>query len=133
VDGLMRYMRELNKLDDAKEELLEGLERMRAGVDGAVDALRVDVERAHRQYEERKKRFFRFTGGAEVPEPREMTATVADPGIRSPCSPPAAASGDIDADDDNGWLDDADDDDGDGRTSFSIFDVACRAGGNEKR
>lgn len=29
--------------------------------------------------------------------------------------------------------DDDDDDDGDRRTSFSIFDVACRDGGNEKR
>ncbi|XP_060855837.1 uncharacterized protein LOC132933589 [Metopolophium dirhodum] len=140
VDGLMRYMRELNKLDEAKEVLLEGLERMRAGVDGTVDALRVDVERAHCQYEERKKRFFRFTGGAEASETQEMTAT--DRGFRSLCldadagevSLPGAAcwSCDIDADDDGGWLDDIDADD-DADAALTIFrrlrrDAEARSG-----
>jgi len=135
-------MRELNKLDKAKEELLEGLERMRAGVDGTVDALRVDVERAHCQYEECKERFFRFTGGAEGSEPQEMIATVADRGFRSLCldaaagavSPPAAAcwSGDFNAVDDGGWLDDIDADD-DADAALTIFrrlrrDAEARSG-----
>ncbi|XP_008180545.1 uncharacterized protein LOC100569299 [Acyrthosiphon pisum] len=142
VDGLMRYMRELNRLDEAKEVLLEGLERMRAGVDGTVDALRVDVERAHCQYEERKKRFFRFTGGAEESESQEMIAT--DRGFRSLCldeavgdvSLPAAAcwSCDIDADDDGGWLNDVDADD-DADVALTIFrrlrrDAEARSGGD---
>jgi len=143
VDGLMRYMRELNKLDQAKGELLEGLERMRAGVDGTVDALRVDVERAHSQYEERKKRFFRFTGGADGSEPKELTATVADHGFRSlsldasavAVLPPARGgcwSGDMDANDDGGWLDDIDGDD-DADAALTIFrrlrrDAEARSG-----
>lgn len=142
VDGLMRYMRELNKLDNSKEELLEGLERMRAGVDGTVDALRVDVERAHCQYVECKERFFRFTGGAEGSEPQEMIATDADRGFRSLCldaaagavSPPAADcwSGDFDAVDDCGWLDDIDADD-DADAALTIFrrlrrDAEARSG-----
>lgn len=86
VDCLVRYMRELDKLDESKEELLEGLERMRAGVDSTVDTLRMDVERAHGQYEERKKRFFRFSGsGADGTEPQELTATAADHDFQSLC------------------------------------------------
>ncbi|CAH1732314.1 unnamed protein product [Aphis gossypii] len=68
VDGLTRYTRELEQLDGAKEELLDGLERMQAGVDDTVNALRADVERAHGEYEERRRRFFRTSSGSAAAE-----------------------------------------------------------------
>lgn len=131
VDGLMRYMRELDKLDESKEELLDGLERMRAGVDGTVDALRADVERAHGQYEERKRRFFRFSDGADGSEPQELTATAGDHEFQSLCLDVAADTvslrshgdcwlDDIETDDDNGWLEDIEAD-GDADAAQTIF------------
>jgi len=132
VDGLVRYMRELDKLDESKEEVLEGLERMRAGVDGTVDDLRMDVEQAHVQYEERKKRFFRCSGGADGSEPlQELTAPAADRGFQSLCLDVTAGTvsspghggcwpGDIGADDDDGWLDGVDADD-DANAAVTVF------------
>ncbi|XP_060843761.1 uncharacterized protein LOC132923805 [Rhopalosiphum padi] len=112
VDGLTRYMRELDQLDGAKGELLDGLERMRAGVDDTVNALRVDVERAHDEYEERKRRFFRFSDSAEGVGPQEPAAKVAADRFRSLCED--TATGAVSLHGRSGccsWPDDIDDDD----------------------
>lgn len=99
VDGLTRYMHELSQLDEAKEKMLDGLERMQAGVDGVVDALRADVERAHGEYEERKRRFIRFCDG--VMDEHESTAVLQ---LRALTVSSSTGHGGA-----AGWLDDAED------------------------
>ncbi|XP_026818773.1 uncharacterized protein LOC113557446 [Rhopalosiphum maidis] len=132
VDGLTRYTRELDQLDGAKGELLDGLERMRAGVDDTVNALRVDVERAHDEYEERKRRFFRFSDSAEGVGPQEPAAKVADDRFRSLCEGTAIGAVSLPGRSGCSWPDDIDDEDDDD-AALTVFrrlrrDAVARGG-----
>lgn len=146
VDGLTHYTRELEQLDGAKEELLDGLEQMQAGVDDTVNALRADVERAHDEYEECRRRFFRTSsdsaaveGFGALQEPMTVRNVDADRFHQSLCGGDTVTSAVSLSSHTGYWPENIDDDDdGDGdeddaATALTIFrrlrrDAVARGG-----